>query len=330
MHYSCDKCGKVFKFKSKLQEHLNRKSPCIKPLILTQNPEIMSQNPEKYKSLLEITKDKVLSKECVYCQQQFKRVDIKNNHENKCKLKDDYIRNLELKLDKNVKIDNGNCCRFCDNEFTRKDNLKVHYKTCKIKEVYKKELEDELYNVSQLRNSQNNNYNNTTINNNQVYNNIVYVKDSGSLVHNDPSISDNEVLCIEGFQREALINQRLGNVNYTKLKRLIVNLIDNNEYDELYKFLFRDDKNRRMHFMMLGKNVGTTYYEIFDRGKIGKTEKDQLFNRVMGFLCGHLTLLDNSFAILNKKLFTKQSKRSFESVLREPSEQFNMFQNLLE
>lgn len=281
---------------------------------------------------------------CDNCGIDFKYPSKLLRHLNK-KYKCQPIENVNVS-DKNVNVSDENVnvfgqnvefvekskfqCENCKKVFSSRQGKSQHKKNVKCifvetsdEKIARLEKENE-----ELRNSQNNNYN-TTINNNQVYN-IVYVKDSGSLVHSDPSISDNEVLCIEGFQREALINKRLGNVNYTKLKRLIVNLIDNNEYDELFKFLFRDDKNRRMHFMSLGKNVGTTYYEIFDKGKVGKTEKDQLFNRVMGFLCGHLTLLDNSFAILNKKLFTKQSKRSFENVLREPSEQFNMFQNLLE
>ena len=278
---------------------------------------------------------------CDNCGIDFKYPSKLSRHLNK-KYKCQPIRNVEVGgqnvevIGQNVEFGRKttekikNQCEICKKVFASRFGKSHHKRNVKCilvespeEKIARLEKENE-----ELRNSQNNNYN-TTINNNQVYN-IVYVKDSGSLVHSDPSISDNEVLCIEGFQREALINKRLGNVNYTKLRRLVVNLIDNNEYDELFKFLFRDDKNRRMHFMSLGKNVGATYYEIFDKGKIGKTEKDQLFNRVMGFLCGHLTLLDNSFAILNKKLFTKQSKRSFENVLREPSEQFNMFQNLLE
>ena len=151
------------------------------------------------------------------------------------------------------------------------------------------------------------------------------MKETGSMICDNPELDDNEMLCIEGFQRETIINKRLNNMDYPKLNRLTMNVIEFEEYDEFFKFLFRDDTNRRMHFMSLGKNVGATYCEAFKQGKIEKFEKDQLFNRVMGYICGHLTIMNNKFAPLNQLLFSKKSKRSFENALREPSEQFQMF-----
>ena len=133
------------------------------------------------------------------------------------------------------------------------------------------------------------------------------------------------MLCMEGFQIETSINYKLCNVDYSRLNLVTMNLINNEEYDEFFKFIFRDDKNRRLHFMNLGKNIGTTFCKTFKKGKIEKFEKDQLFNRVMGYLVCLLCMTDAKYAPISKMLFTKKSKRSFENTLREPSEHFNIF-----
>lgn len=47
MSYSCNDCGKQFKFKSKLLEHMNRKFSC-KPY---QNDNIVAQNDNMTKEI---------------------------------------------------------------------------------------------------------------------------------------------------------------------------------------------------------------------------------------------------------------------------------------
>ena len=215
-------------------------------------------------------------------------------------------------------------CR--QSKYEHKKNVKCSPPEDKVEKLEKKikELEEKISTSGKITN--NNNTTNNNINNTfaPVYN-ITYVKETGSMICDNPELDDNEMLCIEGFQREAIINKRLNNMDYPKLNRLTMNVIEYEEYDEFFKFLFRDDTNRRMHFMSLGQNVGATYCEAFKQGKIEKFEKEQLFNRVMGYVCGHLTILDNKYAPLNNMLFTKKSKRSFENALRKPSEQFQMF-----
>jgi len=233
----------------------------------------------------------------------------------------------------NLQFGNKNVlkCDTCEKVFKNKQAKYYHKKNVKcsppineVEELKKKVLELESKIQVTNNNTTNNNINNINNTFAPVFN-ITYVKETGSMICDNPELDDNEMLCIEGFQRETIINKRLNNMDYPKLNRLTMNVIEFEEYDEFFKFLFRDDTNRRMHFMSLGKNVGATYCEAFKQGKIEKFEKDQLFNRVMGYICGHLTIMNNKFAPLNQLLFSKKSKRSFENALREPSEQFQMF-----
>jgi len=227
----------------------------------------------------------------------------------------------------NDKVNDGKCskhiCEKCGKSFNSKQGKHQHKKNvnCKPIEESKPQLQTQ-NNITTQQNAETiNNINNTYA---PVYN-ITYVKETGSMICDNPQLDDNELLCIEGFQREAIINKRLNNMDYPKLNRLTMNVIEYEEYDEFFKFLFRDDKNRRMHFMTLGKNAGATCCEAFRAGKIEKFEKDQFFNRVMGYICGHLTIMNNKFAPLNQLLFSKKSKRSFENALRTPSEHYQLF-----
>ena len=271
---------------------------------------------------------------CDVCGIDFKYPSKLSRHKNKkfqCKSTD-----LEVKNGNNIDQAGNNLVLKCDTcgknfknkqaKYYHKKNVKCSPPEDKVEKLEKKikELEEKISTSGKITN--NNNTTNNNINNTfaPVYN-ITYVKETGSMICDNPELDDNEMLCIEGFQREAIINKRLNNMDYPKLNRLTMNVIEYEEYDEFFKFLFRDDTNRRMHFMSLGQNVGATYCEAFKQGKIEKFEKEQLFNRVMGYVCGHLTILDNKYAPLNNMLFTKKSKRSFENALRKPSEQFQMF-----
>ena len=70
MSHECDKCGRVFKYKSKILEHKNRKTPC-KP---AQNVPPNAQNvpPNANKS-------------CAICGKEFTRISNKERHELTCK-----------------------------------------------------------------------------------------------------------------------------------------------------------------------------------------------------------------------------------------------------
>ena len=114
-------------------------------------------------------------------------------------------------------------------------------------------------------------------------------------------------------------------MDYEKLDTVTMNLINNEAYDEFFKFIFRDDQNRRLHFLNLGQNVGATACKTFSKGKVEKIEKQQLFDRIMSYLACLLTVTNHKYHMVNELLFTKKSKRSFENTLREPSEHFDLF-----
>ena len=324
MTYSCDKCGKEFKFKSKLLEHLNRKTSCASQPISTPSQQLdtpiceetqqLNTSDQETQQLNTPTQQKDVKKDrtCEKCDKVFQYPWMLKRHINKCR-----GNPLQCQI----------CLKFFSSRQSRNnhrfkvscfppDNVK-----CKSIEESQPQIQTQ-NNITTQQNAETiNNINNTYA---PVYN-ITYVKETGSMICDNPQLDDNELLCIEGFQREAIINKRLNNMDYPKLNRLTMNVIEYEEYDEFFKFLFRDDKNRRMHFMTLGKNAGATCCEAFRAGKIEKFEKDQFFNRVMGYICGHLTIMNNKFAPLNQLLFSKKSKRSFENALRTPSEHYQLF-----
>ena len=282
----CTDCGKDFKYPYLLLRHYQRKKPCV---VTRQDsvPNLQSSVSNLQTTVPDLQETPSSSKYiCKICKFTFKHRQSLYNHK------------------KNVK------CSPQENNDTEELKKKVQ------------ELESKLSNIMNITN------NNTTNNNNKyfapVYN-ITYIKETGVMICDNPEMEQNELLCIEGFQREAILSKKFMNVDYNKLNKVAYNVINDEEYDEFFKFLFRDDKNRRMHFMNLGKNVGATFCEAFKEGKIEKFEKEQLFNRVMGYLCGHLVLINQAFAPLSSMLFSKKSKRSFENALREPSEQFQLF-----
>ena len=319
---SCDDCGKEFKYPCFLLKHIQRKYPCNPNKNITKNDNdiTINDNDETIKDNAKTIEDndktirdndKIIMSDyveliCKECNKKFKRKTNLKNH--KCK---------------------GNIlqCKICLKFFASRQSRANHnayvncFPPCKSIEESQPQIQTQ-NNITTQQNAETiNNINNTYA---PVFN-ISYVKETGSMICDNPELDDNELLCIEGFQKEAIINRRLNNMDYPKLNRLTMNVIEYEEYDEFFKFLFRDDKNRRMHFMTLGKNAGATCCEAFKAGKIEKFEKDQFFNRVMGYICGHLTIMNNKFAPLNQLLFSKKSKRSFENALRTPSEHYQLF-----
>lgn len=97
------------------------------------------------------------------------------SHIQSCRLKDDCIRHMELKMNKSVQLDpSSTTCRFCSNTFFDVRNLHRHDKICKNKQIYKDSLSKELDSRSKPNYHARNitiNYNNdnsTTNNNNTI------------------------------------------------------------------------------------------------------------------------------------------------------------------
>ena len=136
MVMKCERCQVDFKYASLLARHQARKTLCEKV--------------EK-------------SETCKYCRRPLSSKKTKHRHEQLCKYKDDYVRNLELELEIDIDINyeySNDTCRFCD-KVMRPNNLLRHECACKAKEIYKTKLQ----NMLRAHNTKQGKSGNTTINN---------------------------------------------------------------------------------------------------------------------------------------------------------------------
>ena len=116
----CNRCQQEFKSESLLKRHQSRKTPCEKKL-------------------------DVKHEHCKYCKKPVCSIQSKSRHEQICKYKDDFVRNLELELDIDIIYEySSTMCRFC-NKSMRSDTLIRHESSCKKKEVYKTKLQTMLH-----------------------------------------------------------------------------------------------------------------------------------------------------------------------------------------
>ena len=122
MTVSCPRCKAEFKFQYLLDKHLNRKKQCIVV-------EIEENNEHQ----------------CKYCLKMLKTRKYSEEHESKCKWKNDPIRGLEMKLGKVIDpMYFCKKCRYCETTYCRPTLLNDHVKKCEKKEEYKLKLENEL------------------------------------------------------------------------------------------------------------------------------------------------------------------------------------------
>ena len=155
MVMKCERCQMDFKYESLLTRHLTRKKKC-----------------EKVEVKCETNENK-----CKYCKKTMATIYTKHRHENTCKYKDDYVRNLELQLDVEVEYEYSNdTCRFCGKTM-HTNNLYRHENSCKEKEVYKTKLQNMLkaHNARQGNVTINNNTINNTYNHNGDNNNTINI-----------------------------------------------------------------------------------------------------------------------------------------------------------
>ena len=81
-------------------------------------------------------------KRCIYCLKSFVRIE-----KHICKMKDDYVRRIEMKLDIEPEKVDKDVCRFCQKQFMRSDSLNRHLLICKEKDKYEKMLENNLLRI---------------------------------------------------------------------------------------------------------------------------------------------------------------------------------------
>ena len=79
--------------------------------------------------------------QCHFCMKLFSRNDNCTYHIKTCKMKNDHIRQLEIKLGIEYKHVSSKHCRYCNSFFTQSHNLIKHMNSCKAKQIYKQKLE---------------------------------------------------------------------------------------------------------------------------------------------------------------------------------------------
>uniref|UniRef100_A0A6C0F5W8 Uncharacterized protein n=1 Tax=viral metagenome TaxID=1070528 RepID=A0A6C0F5W8_9ZZZZ len=223
--YCCKICCKEFKTKWQLERHLSKKIPCKEsrenledapqnPYLLPQNPYLVPQNPYLAPQNLD-------EEYCKYCNKYFKRKDNKTRHEQICKDKDDYVRNMELQLNIGIPKDIPKTnCRFCNHVSKSLYNLPKHVKVCKEKEKYKERLEMMIRN-KEVQNVQtiNNNTINNTINNNTINNNTI-------------NLTVNSIGC-----------ENMNYINTNMIKKLHRNALSNSEFMAKTLAIIHADEN---------------------------------------------------------------------------------------
>ena len=135
----CDTCKKGFEYNYLLRNHLLRKIPCKPPVTCVQSKntrEPLKQQSEPLKQQSEPLKQQ--SSKCRYCHKYISRAGRLQNHERLCKLKEDAVRKLEIRLNKKVSLDpESRRCRFCDITLFNVNSLRRHDALCKHKEQYR-------------------------------------------------------------------------------------------------------------------------------------------------------------------------------------------------
>ena len=287
----CLDCGKDFKYPSKLERHLGSNNRCPKKLYT--NGEKLYREKEFY---------------CKDCEKSFSTERTFDYH------KDFVCRGVPSKV-----------CRHCRKVFSsvvsrsrheRNVSCMEHREMCALREENDKlreELEAEKYKPR------------TVINNTYNYN-IIYNKGEGILSIDNPDMEQNEVLCLEGFKKQVIKSENLCEVSDEELFREGKALMDSNDFDRFYNFLFRNEKNKKLQFMRLGKNIGQTHTQAFSGGKVKDIEKKYLFNKITNEIdFFYINKWPEAFASLEKKLTSTESRNCFYSTLRIPSEHFTYF-----
>jgi hypothetical protein len=129
----CKLCNHEYKDNYALNRHLSRITPCV--IIPSEiNNDICQISNE---TVIEDVRNK-----CIYCLHTFSTSSNYTKHKEKCKLKDDPIRLLEIEHKIDIKFpDNKLECRFCNCILSRVDNLKTHLETCKKRQEYLTKLQ---------------------------------------------------------------------------------------------------------------------------------------------------------------------------------------------
>ena len=174
--FCCNNCKKSFKTNWQLQRHLGKKNKCKPNLpnlpnvpvdgVKVPNFHIKSTEvpyqvsaegvmlPNFHEKSTEVPAESktehvkssvaVDSLTCEYCLVTFANKKNLRLHGQRCKLKEDHVRCMEIELNKNVNKWSKNECRFCGYHSSQVYCVTRHLPTCKKRKEYKAALEEEL------------------------------------------------------------------------------------------------------------------------------------------------------------------------------------------
>ena len=261
----CHRCHKKFDWQYLLDKHLARKFPCKnrKDENSSDKDENSSDKDENSSDKDENSSDKVenSSIKCRFCCKLYSSEKYKNIHEETCKLKDDHVRCLEMKLNIDFEAVSPQHCRFCNTTFS-KANIARHLIRCKAKQDYKEKLEKQIEYSKPVA---------TTTNN--ITNNI-----------DDHSTNITQYITVNPFGKEnmeyitkAVILKLCNKANFRNeiIPRLVKQVHCNPEHPENHNLLIT--------------NLRAAHGTVYDgENYIAETSKD-IIDKVMDNVTDHLT-----------------------------------------
>jgi hypothetical protein len=170
---------------------------------------------------------------------------------------------------------------------------------------------------------------NTTNNNNinNITNNYIikYNPETRCITSNDPNAPFPELLCLNGFKREAA-KSKLKDIDRDTLQKHIDNVRLSDNYYALFSFFFRNVDNQRLHMFNMGKSSNSTHAQVFNNGSLEKIHKTTLFDSISKYIGQYLLNMSvDNLDVINKVLTDQKSKDAFIEVMRDKSHTFNYY-----
>ena len=293
VNYQCNKCLRIFKQKSHLDDHnIKKKKACIDKKVLkntnnniksekitenpekiTENTEIFSENPQKFGKIIKNITINDSKLQCKYCNKFFTRKDNLQIHINKyCKNKK-HFENLDTIKSK---INNN------DNKYSKliEDNIKL----IKMLEAYENILKENnlLKNTipSIINNTNNaNNSNNTDNTNNGAINNGIV---------NSGSINSGNIINIVQFGKEDI-----SKCNLIEMMNIYLKSTGGNIFSNILKYLNFNPKYPE-NFNILMSDLARENVKIHNGKKFVTKKFKTVKNDILNVLSGHINnMCDN-------------------------------------